>query len=110
DPDVGSMIIDERVAIEAHLRTDRGYRLRPRDETNTVRFRFSAQLLDLKIGDLTIERRGAMLVPNGSFDPYGRDIHGVIGTSVLASSLVFGFDRDRGIGVLETKQAFSPPT
>jgi hypothetical protein len=109
DPDVPTFLIDEKVAIEAHLRTDRGYRERPLAENNTFQFRFQAQLENVQIGDLTIERRHAMLLPHGSFDFYGRDIHGVIGRSALAESLAFGFDRDRGLAFLTTEQAFERP-
>jgi hypothetical protein len=106
DPDVNAMIIDEKVAVDAKLRVDRGYGPHYIDKTDTGHRRFAAEVLDLEVGNLRIERRTAMLVPNGT---YASGIHGVLGRSVIEDSLVFGFDRDRGLAFLTTQEGFSAP-
>ncbi len=109
DPDVKTMLLDERVAIEAGLRTDKGFSHRPWNENGDAQFRFLAEMQHLQVGDLEIERRTVVLVPHDTFDRYGRDIKGVIGRDVLADSLAFGFDRERGIAFVETQRVFTPP-
>jgi hypothetical protein len=106
DPDVNAMIVDEKVALEAGLSTDRGYGPHYIDKSDAGHRRFAAEVLHIQVGNLAIERRNAMLVPNGT---YTHGIHGVLGRSVIADSLVFGFDRDRGLAFLTTQEGFSPP-
>jgi hypothetical protein len=48
-------------------------------------------------------------VPRHAYDVAGRRIHGVLGRDVLADSLAFGFDRDRGLGHLVVQQSFRAP-
>ncbi|HEY1812234.1 MAG TPA: aspartyl protease family protein [Kofleriaceae bacterium] len=109
DPEANVSIIDERVAIEAGLVTDRGYSTRLYGEDGERRIRFNAEVRDIQIGDLTIESRRAIMVPHETLAATGRDIRGVLGRNVIADSLVFGFDRDRGIAWLQTASTFKPP-
>jgi len=107
DPDANVTEIDKQVADEAELRTGPG----PRriDETDTGQVRVYVELLDLKVGNLTIDRRDVMLFPPGFYDTEGRHLSGILGRDALADSLVFGFDRDQGIATLSTVKAFTPP-
>jgi TonB family protein len=107
DPDASVTAIEDAVAQEAGLRSGIG----PKriDETNTGQNRFYAEVIDLEIAGLAIERRDAMVFPAGFYDAEGRHISGIIGRDVLADSLVFGFDRDHGIATLSTVKAFTPP-
>jgi hypothetical protein len=69
-----------------------------------------AQLTDVHIGDLTISLvHAAVLFKSDLFDEDGRRIHGVLGYPYIADSLVFGFDRDRGIAWLQAEDTFHPP-
>jgi hypothetical protein len=107
DPDANVSIIDEQVVKEVGLHTRKGpHRL---DETDTQHPRFYAEVLALELGTLIIERRDAMIVKANTLDANGRRIHGMLGKDVLADSLVFGFDRDQGLGFLTTIKAFKPP-
>jgi len=107
DPDANVTAIDKQVAVETALQMGIG----PRriDETDTGQPRIYAELLDLKVGGLTINRRDAMVFPVGFYDTEGRHLSGILGRDVLADSLVFGFDRDQGIATLSTIKAFTPP-
>jgi len=67
-------------------------------------------LPNLRIGDLTISLVNALTWNNHLFDADGRRIYGVFGRDVIADSLVFGVDRDRGVAWLKTQQAFTAPT
>jgi len=107
DPDANITVIDKQVADEAALVTGTG----PTrfDETGTEQMRGYAEVVDLKVGNLSVERRQVMLVPSDFYNTGGRRVNGVLGRDVLASSLVFGFDRDQGIASLSTTKTFAPP-
>ena len=107
DPDAPISVVDAELVKLASLRPVGGpERL---DETDTQRRRAYAELIGLEIGTLIIERREAMVVPRNTYDQIGRRIHGVLGRDVIADSLVFGFDRDRGLGHLVVEKAFQVP-
>jgi TonB family protein len=107
DPDANVSAVDKQVTDEAQLRTATGpHRI---DETDIGQIRFYVELLDLKVGNLTIDRRDVMLFPAGFYDTEGRHVNGILGRDALADSLVFGFDRDQGIATLSTVKAFTPP-
>jgi len=107
DPDANLSEVDDKLVEEAELRMGSG----PRriDETNTGLTRVYAELLDLRLGGLAIDRRDAMVFPGGLYDTEDRHIRGVLGRDVIADSLVFGFDRDQGVAMLSTTRAFTPP-
>lgn len=107
DPDATVTAIDQQVVVDAGLLVGSG----PRrvDESETGRVWFYAELRDLKIAGLTIDRRDAMVFPTGLYNAEGRRLHGVLGRDVIADSLVFGFDRDQGIAMLSTVKAFQAP-
>ncbi|MDB4952647.1 MAG: hypothetical protein JWO36_216 [Myxococcales bacterium] len=107
DTDAPASIVDDEVVAQAELRTGEGPHLL--DESDHNQPRFYAEVIDLKIGTLSIERRSAMVVKKGTYDIDGRRVHGVIGRDVIADSLVFGFDRDHGIGTLTILKGFKPP-
>jgi hypothetical protein len=107
DPDASISVIDKQVADEAGLTMGQGPART--DEAGSEQMRAYAELLDLKVGNLTIARRQVMLVPSDFYNTDGRRVNGVLGRDVLASSLVFGFDRDQGIATLATAKVFTPP-
>ncbi|HEX2685222.1 MAG TPA: aspartyl protease family protein, partial [Kofleriaceae bacterium] len=107
DPDANVTEVDKQLVEDAGLRMGSGpHRI---DETDTGQIRFYAELLDLKIANLTVDRRDAMVFPVGLYDTEGRHLSGILGRDVLADSLVFGFDRDQGIATLSTVKTFRPP-
>jgi hypothetical protein len=107
DPDANISIIDEEVVRKLDLPTGKGpARL---DETDTQQTRFYAEILQLELGSLVVTQRQMMVMTKGRFDMNGRRVMGVIGRDVLADSLVFGFDREHGLGYLTTVGSFTPP-
>lgn len=107
DPDAEISAVDGELAKVTNLRTFNGpNRL---DEGDSQQPRIYGEVIGLEIGTLIIERRNVIIVKARTFDSAGRRIHGVIGRDVLADSVVFGFDRDRGIGTLTTVKAFQIP-
>ncbi|HWO26045.1 MAG TPA: hypothetical protein VNO30_45275 [Kofleriaceae bacterium] len=107
DPDAPISIVDAELVKVADLRPISGPdRL---DETDTQRPRAYAEVLGLEVGSLIVERREVMVVPRHTYDASGRRILGVLGRDVLADSLAFGFDRDRGLGHLVAERSFRPP-
>ncbi|HWU90074.1 MAG TPA: hypothetical protein VN253_22580, partial [Kofleriaceae bacterium] len=107
DPDAPISIVDAELVKAASLRPVPGP---PRlDESDTQRVRGYAELIGMEIGTLIVERREAMIVSSHTYDTAGRRIHGVLGRDVLADSLAFGFDRDRGLAHVVAQAAFRPP-
>jgi len=107
DPDANLSAIDKQIVDDCDLRTSAGPRII--DETNHGQIRLYAELLALRVADLTVERRSVLLFPVGYYDTEARHISGILGRDVIADSLVFGFDRDQGIATLYTTSAFTPP-
>ena len=107
DPDAPISAVDTQVVTETQARTGKG----PRqvDEAGAQQDRLYAELLNVKIGNLTIAKRPAMVIPVGIYDTNGRHVAGVLGRDVIDESLVFGFNRDQGIAMLSTEKAFRPP-
>lgn len=107
DPDAPMSIVDAELVKLADLRPISGP---PRlDETDTQRTRAYAELIGLEIGTLIVERREVMVAPRHAYDLAGRRVHGVLGRDVIADSLVFGFDRERGLGHLVAQNVFQVP-
>lgn len=107
DPDAPTSVVDAELVKGADLQPIAGP---PRiDETGAPRAYPYAELVGLEIGTLIVEQRVAMVVPRHAFDLAGRRIHGVLGRDVIADSLVFGFDRDRGLAHLVLETAFHAP-
>ncbi len=107
DPDANTSIIDQDLVTEIGLRIGKGpHRL---DESDTQQVRFYAEVQGLHVGTLVVEKLSAMVVKPGTYDIDGRQVRGVIGKDVLADSLVFGFDRDAGMGYLVTTSTWKPP-
>jgi hypothetical protein len=107
DPDARVSAVDQLLVGEAGLPTGGGPRLL--DESDTTHPTFFAEILRLRIGTLVVERRTAMITRPGTFNVAGRVVRGILGRDVIADSLAFGFDRDRGLAYLATQQGFHPP-
>ncbi|HEX8109336.1 MAG TPA: aspartyl protease family protein [Kofleriaceae bacterium] len=107
DPDASISAIDKQVADDAGLTMGRGPTLLAED--GSEQSRAFAELIDLQLGTLAVDRRTVILVPTDFYNTEGRRVNGVIGRDVLADTLVFGFDRDQGIAMLSTQQTFTPP-
>src|SRR5262249_26233581 len=74
DPDAGISAIDQQVAEDAGLTTSRGPTLL--DEAGTEQMRAYAELVDLQLGTLLVDRRIVMLVPSGFYDTEVRRVNG----------------------------------
>jgi hypothetical protein len=107
DPDSPVSSIDMALDSELQLYSKLGGEVA--DESDRLRRVKRAEVLHMKIGTLTVRNRTFWVLPVGTFNFAGRQIRGVIGRDILADSLVFGFDRDLGIGYLATQKGFSPP-
>jgi hypothetical protein len=107
DPDANLTVIDEEVVEEAQLSSIKGpFRV---DENGAKQIREYSELIDIKLGDLSVARCTVMVVPANFYDTRGRHLSGVLGRDIIRSSLVFGFDRDQGIATLSIPAAFTPP-
>jgi hypothetical protein len=79
------------------------------DESDTNRPSHAAEVKSFKLGTLTVRNRRVTVMPPGTFGAAGRHLRGIIGRDVIADSLVFGFDRERGVAFLATQAGFTPP-
>jgi hypothetical protein len=107
DPDAPISAVDQALVNELDLRTTVGGKIL--DETDTNRQTMTAEVRAFQIGDLTVRSRYPVVMKVGSFAIAGRHMRGVLGRDVIADSLVFGFDRDKGVGYLATQKGFTPP-
>ena len=108
DRDSEMTIVDPQIIKETGVRLQR--EMRVDDYHDTTHPAFYAELTDFQVGSLNVSLvRVAMVNRTNVFDEDGRRIHGVLGKDFIADSLVFGFDRDRGVAWLQTQQAFKPP-
>jgi hypothetical protein len=107
DPDAPMSVVDTSVVKSADLRTFPGPKRL--DETDTQQPRIYAELLNLEIGTLIVERRDVFVVRNKVFDTAGRRVSGILGKDVFADSTAWGFDRDNGIVYMTTQKIFEPP-
>jgi hypothetical protein len=107
DPDAPVTLLDGELVKKLDLRTFPGPKRL--DESDTQQIRFLAEVLNLEIGSLIVERRDVIIVRPNTFDAPGRRIMGVLGRDVFADSLAWGFDRDAGLIYLITQKAFRPP-
>ncbi|MGE5187296.1 MAG: hypothetical protein ACM31C_34850 [Acidobacteriota bacterium] len=99
DPEVAN---DAGVQVLGQTRVD--------DYGDTTHPAFVIELTDVEVGTLTRSLVRVAVEPKPHmFDEDGRRIYGVLGRDLIADSLVFGFDRDKGIAWLQTQQAFKPP-
>ncbi len=101
-------VVDPEIAHDAGVQVLGQTRLD--DYGDTTHPAFVVELTDVEVGTLTRSLVRVAVEPKPHmFDQDGRRIYGVLGRDFIADSLVFGFDRDRGIAWLQTQQAFKPP-
>jgi hypothetical protein len=107
DPDAPSSTVDEGIVSEvkpyAYISD------RYDDEQDVSHITHTAEILSFKVGTLTVSKHNFWVQPIGTFDIAGRHIRGVIGHDIIADSLIFGFDRDKGTAFLATHKGFVPP-
>ena len=107
DPDAPNSAVDEGVVSEAQLYGSLG--ARQDDEQDQRHQMRQAEVLQVKLGSLTVRNRSFTVVKIGTFSSAGRQLRGILGRDVIADSLVFGFDRDRGVAYLSTQDGFVKP-
>jgi hypothetical protein len=107
DPDSAISQIDEAIVSELQLHSGLGPKML--DESDTNRPTKLAEVLKFTLGPLTVRNRTVSVMKVGSMSIGGRELRGVLGKDVIADSLAFGFDRERGIAWLATQKGFTPP-
>jgi hypothetical protein len=107
DPDAEMTTVDPEVLHDTDFRVWQG--ARRLDEQDTTHPTFYTRVTHLQAGDLTISLLRVAEAEAHAFDTDGRRVYGILGRDVIADSLVFGFDRDRGIAWLQTQEAFHEP-
>jgi hypothetical protein len=107
DPDAPMSTIDEGVVSE--IKPYAFLSQRYDDEQDTSHVMHVAEVTQIKVGNLTVTHHDYWEAPIGTFDIAGRHIRGVIGHDIIADSLIFGFDRDKGVAFLATRKGFVPP-
>ena len=109
DPDSPVSTIDDGIVSEVsayHYVSDSRYD----DEQDVSHPTIIADALTLRLGsDLTVAHHPLWVTHVGTFDARRRRIRGVIGHDIIADSIVFGFDRDKGVAYISVPKAFTPP-
>jgi Aspartyl protease len=105
DTDANYTVVTQHIITETGSRMGKGPRMD--DESDTQRDRFYAELLGVEVGTLTDAKVPfAEVLSDHAFDIDGRSIDGLLGRDVIADSLGFEFDRDRGMVTLMTQDGF----
>jgi hypothetical protein len=107
DPDAPITTVDPEVLHNTDFRIFQGPRRTAEDDHTYPTF--YTRVTHLQAGDLTISLVLVAEAELHAFDTDGRRIYGILGRDVIADSLVFGFDRDRGIAWLQTQETFHEP-
>jgi hypothetical protein len=107
DPDAPVSAVDEAIVSELKLHNGLGPKML--DESDTNRPSHLAEVRAFRLGPLTVRNRTVMVMKLDSYTVLGRRIRGVLGRDVIADSIVFGYDRERGVGFLATQSGFTPP-
>ncbi len=107
DPDSPRSSVDNAIVSENQLYSGFGReQLDENDHSQQVRL---AEVKTLEVGTLTVSKRQVRVHKVGTFWVGGRRVRGVLGRDVIADSLIFAIDRDRGIGHLATQGNFAAP-
>lgn len=107
DSDAMVSNIDEALVSQLEMRA--GFGPDRLDEGDTRRHVRLADVRSMRLGDLTLSSPELEVMPVGTFNTDTRQVRGVIGRDILADSLTFGFDRDRGMAYITTQKGFTPP-
>jgi hypothetical protein len=70
---------------------------------------FVAEIKKIRVGELEVSNLRMRVHKAGTFWAGGRLVRGILGRDVIADSLLFSADRDRGMGMLATQGSLSPP-
>jgi hypothetical protein len=68
-----------------------------------------SDLPSVRVGELQVSSLRARVVSGGALFEDMRAIRGVLGHDITVDSLVFGFDRERGVAWLATEDSFQAP-
>ncbi|HEY4241362.1 MAG TPA: aspartyl protease family protein [Kofleriaceae bacterium] len=109
DPDAKRSIVDDFVVKDAGLLVSRAKARLLDTGGRETPYSLVAELLDLRVGDLEVQRRYPVIAKTGAYNADGRQIDGVLGHDVIQDSVVFGFDRDAGLVTLTEAAAFHAP-
>jgi hypothetical protein len=108
DPDAPVSELDAALQTELDLRGATGPEFV--DEADKGRNTMTAEVNHIKLGTLSVDAPMTWLVtPIGTFNSGGHQVRGVLGRDVFADSMVWGFDRQQGMGWLATQKGFVKP-
>jgi hypothetical protein len=107
DPDAATSSIDSALQQQLKPYTRQvPHEVTERDQRVPV---FMAEIKKIRMGELEVENIRMRIHKAGTFWAGGRLVRGIIGRDILADSIIFFADRDRGIGILATQGSLSPP-
>lgn len=107
DPDSPESSVDHLIRQEHNLFISGGARRFTEGD-----FRLDVPLADvpkMQIGDLTVRQQQVRVHDAGTYWSKGRRIRGILGRDIIADSLVYAIDRDRGMLYIGTQGHLDPP-
>lgn len=105
DPDLGVSAVDPGIQTELKLMPESGMQVLNFEDNMKPLAR--ARVNELEVGDLKVRNRLVFVKP--AFQVRGRWVRGVLGRDVIAPSLIFALDRDRGMAYLATQGSLKAP-
>jgi hypothetical protein len=106
DPSLGTTAVDSNIASEHDLYRKSVVNVQTHDD-NLKKLAF-VEAREINVGDLKVSNRVVMVMPE-NFKVGGRTVQGILGRDVIAPSLVFAVDRDRGTLTIATQGNLGPP-
>lgn len=108
DPDSPVSMVDSAIKSELKLYTVRGPEIV--DERDKRVNTGLAEVQTITLGSLKVRNKKFRVIMTGRYWINGRLVRGVIGRDIIADSLIFAYDRDKGMGYLATQGHMPPPS
>ena len=108
DPDSEVSSIESSLQASLNLYAGRASGQKQTEEDHLVRV-IVAQVKKLTIGTLSVRTLQVFVHDDGTFWSGGRRVRGVIGRDIISDSLIYSFDRDRGMMYIGTQGHLKAP-
>jgi|GEM_PF-5623547 len=108
DPDSPISFVDNAIQSELKLYTTRGPDVV--DERDHRVHTGLSEVQTITLGSLKVRNKKFRVFSTGRYWINGRLIRGVLGRDIIADSLIFGYNRDKGMGYLASQGHMPPPS
>ena len=109
DPDSPTSAVDSSIANALDLFVGRSPNQVQTENDNLIRISFAQQVPKVGLGNLSVRNMNLRLIQDGMLWAGGRRVRGIIGRDIISDSLIYRFDRDRGMMYIATQGNLKAP-